>query len=111
MTRGPPALRPAAGGLVVPDANAKDRRRLVLGAAVGFRVEQVRVFVESLRAAGYAGDVIMLVGLLQWRLKAYLARNGVRTVSSWSTRKLHGPIHAYRFEKFAAIVRAAAGRY
>jgi hypothetical protein len=88
-----------------------DRRRLVLGAAVGFRVEQVRVFVESLRASGYAGDVIMLVGLMQWRLKAYLARHGVRTVTMWSTRKLHGPIHAYRFEKFARILRDAAGRY
>jgi len=83
----------------------------VLGAAVGFRVDQVRVFVESLRAMGYSGDVIMLVGLLQWRLKAYLSRHGVRTVPSWSTRKLHGPIHAYRFEKFARLLRGAAGRY
>lgn len=88
-----------------------DARRLVLGAAVGFRPAQVRIFVESLRGCGYAGDVVMLVGWAQWRLEAYLRRHGVRTVASWSTRKLHGPIHAYRFEKFARLVRAQAGRY
>jgi hypothetical protein len=95
----------------VSDETARDRRRLVLGAAVGFRVDQVRVFVESLRAAGYAGDVVMLVGPLQWRLRAWLARHGVRTRAHWSTRKLHGPIHAHRFERFATILRAAAGCY
>jgi hypothetical protein len=93
------------------DETTKDRRRLVLGAAVGFRVAQVRVFVESLRAAGYAGDVTLLVGIFQWRLRAYLRRHGVRTLAHWSTRKLHGPIHAVRFEKFAAILRRSAGRY
>src|SRR6267378_2818126 len=62
----------AARGRRLSDQTAKDRRRLVLGAAVGFRVAQVRVFVESLRATGYAGDVTMLVGAFQWRLRAYL---------------------------------------
>ncbi len=107
--------RPAAGraprGRRLSDQTAKDRRRLVLGAAVGFRVAQVRVFVESLRATGYAGDVTMLVGPFQWRLRAYLARHGVRTLLHWSTRKLHGPIHAVRFERFAKILRRHAGRY
>lgn len=93
------------------DHTVNDQRRLVLGAAVGFRIDQVRVFVESLRATGYRGDVIMLVGLFQWRLKLWLARHGVRTLSHWSTRKLHGPIHAYRFERFAKILAVAAGRY
>lgn len=94
-----------------PSTADADARRLVLGAAVGFRVDQVRVFVESLRAVGYRGDIVMLVGLFQPRLKAYLARHGVETMSSWSTRKLHGPIHAYRFEKFARIAAARAARY
>jgi hypothetical protein len=93
------------------DQSAQDRRRLVLGAAVGFRIDQVRTFVESLRASGYAGDVTMLVGPLQWRLRRWLARHGVRTLAHWSTRKLHGPIHAHRFERFAKILRAAPGRY
>ena len=92
-------------------SNETDRRRLIVGAATGYRPDQVRMFVESLRATGYSGDVMMLVGYFQWRLKAYLRRHGVHTVSSWSTRKLHGPIHAYRFEKFAEIVHANAERY
>jgi len=90
---------------------AAEARQLVLGAAVGFRVDQVRVFVESLRDTGYGGDVVMLVGYFQLRLKAYRRRHGVTPVSSWSTRKLHGPIHAYRFERFADIAAARAGRY
>jgi hypothetical protein len=93
------------------DETARDRRRLVLGAAVGFRIGQARVFVESLRATGFAGDVTMLVGPFQWRLRAYLRRHGVRTLAHWSTRKLHGPIHAVRFERFARILRRHAGRY
>jgi hypothetical protein len=90
---------------------AADRRSLVLGAAVGFRIDQVRAFVESLRAVGYAGDVVMLIGVFQWRLKAYLAKHGVRTRAHWSTRKLHGPIHAYRFERFTRLVADAGDRY
>jgi hypothetical protein len=92
-------------------SHGKDSRRLVIGAAVGFSVDQVRIFVESLRAVGFDGDVVMLTGPLQWRLKRHLARHGVTTMSSLSTRKLHGPIHAYRFEKFARIAAGAAGRY
>ncbi len=93
------------------DEATKDRRRLVIGAAYKYRVDQVRVFVESLRATGYAGDVIMLVGRLQWRLKAYLRQHGVRPFPHWSTRRLHGPIQAHRFERFAKVVHDAAGRY
>ncbi len=93
------------------DETARDRRRLVIGAAYKYGVDQVRVFVESLRATGYAGDVIMLIGRLQWRLKAYLARHGVRAHPHWSTRRLHGPIQAHRFERFAAVLHGAASRY
>lgn len=99
---------PNSQGTGAPGADA---RRLVLGAAVGFRIDQVRVFVESLRQVGYGGDIAMLVGPLQFRLKSYLRRFGVRPISSLSTRKLHGPIHAYRFERFAEIVGGVAGRY
>jgi len=93
------------------DETTRDRRRLVIGAAYKYGPDQVRVFVESLRAAGYAGDVIMLVGRLQWRLKAYLARHGVRPFPHWSTRRLHGPIQAHRFERFASVLQGAASRY
>jgi hypothetical protein len=101
----------ASPSIPAVSAIGADVRRLVLGAAVGFRVGQARIFIESLRASGYGGDVVILVGPFQWRLYAYLRRHGVRTVSTWSTRKLHGPIHAYRFEKFVKLVRAAQGRY
>ena len=93
------------------DETARDRRRLVIGAAYKYGVDQVRVFVESLRATGYSGDVIMLTGRLQWRLKAYLRRHGVRPFPHWSTRRLHGPIQAHRFERFAKVLAGAAGRY
>src|SRR5215472_5897367 len=59
-------------GQTLSNETARDRRRLVIGAAYKYGVDQVRVFVESLRATGYAGDAIMLTGRLQWRLKAYL---------------------------------------
>jgi hypothetical protein len=93
------------------DQTANDRRRLVIGAAYKYGVDQVRVFVESLRATGYAGDVVLLAGRLQWRLKAWLRRHGVRAVPHWSTRKLHGPIQAHRFERFARLLQDEAGRY
>jgi hypothetical protein len=93
------------------DETARDQRRLVIGAAYKYSVDQVRVFAESLRATGYSGDVIMLVGRLQWRLKAYLRRLGVRPSPHWSTRKLHGPIQAHRFERFARVAQSETGRY
>ena len=43
------------------DIAAKDRRRLIVGAASNYRPDQLRPFVESLRAAGYAGDVIIML--------------------------------------------------
>jgi hypothetical protein len=98
-------------GLNLSDETAKDRRRLVIGAAYKYAPDQVRVFVESLRATGYAGDVVMLCGRLQWRLKAYLRRQGVRAFPHWSTRRLHGPIQAHRFERFAKVLAREAGRY
>jgi hypothetical protein len=93
------------------DETTRDRRRLVIGAAYKYGPDQVRVFVESLRATGYSGDVIMLAGRLQWRLKAYLRRHGVRPFPHWSTRRVHGPIQAHRFERFAKVLESAAGRY
>ena len=90
---------------------ATDARRLVLGAAVGFRVDQVRIFVESLRASGYTGDVAMLVGLTDFELAAYLRRYGVSPKRTWFIRRFHGPIHAYRFQLFADYLRAHRDRY
>jgi hypothetical protein len=91
-----------------PEAEA---RRLVLGAAVGFDIARVRVFVESLRGVGYRDDILIMTGPLQWRLNRYLARHGVETRSVLSTRKLNGPIHAYRFDKFARFVAQLRSHY
>src|SRR5262245_14409411 len=88
-----------------------DLRRVVLGAAVGFDIDQVRVFVESLRATGYAGDIVMLVGPFQSALKAYLRSYGARPISAWYIRRIHGPIFAYRFQLLAGYLRRHAARY
>jgi hypothetical protein len=88
-----------------------DARRLVVGAAVGFRTDQVRIFVESLRATGYTGDIIMLVGWRDAPLARYLKSRGAIPKRTWFIRRFHGPIHAYRFELFADVLRKTAGRY
>lgn len=88
-----------------------DERRLVLGAAVGMSVEQVRIFVESLRLAGYTGPVVMLIGPADFKLAAYLRAQGVEPKRVWFVRRLHGPIHAYRFELFARYLQQYGERY
>lgn len=90
---------------------ATDARRLVLGAAVGFRVDQVRIFVESLRASGYNGDVAMLVGLTDFALAAYLRQHNVTPKRTWFIRRFHGPIHAYRFQLFARYLHEHREQY
>lgn len=89
----------------------RDARRLVLGAAVKFRTDQVRIFIQSLRATGYAGDIVMLVGLRDFALARYLRRHGAIPKRTWFIRRFHGPIHAYRFELFARLLRGVLPRY
>jgi hypothetical protein len=88
-----------------------DERRLVLGAAVGMSVAQVRIFIESLRLSGYTGPVVMLVGPTDLKLAAYLRTKDVEPRRVWFVRRLHGPIHAYRFELFARYLRQFGERY
>jgi hypothetical protein len=96
----------------LPDARALiDARRLVLGAAVGMTVAQVRIFIESLRRSGYGGPVVMLVGPFDRTLAAYLRANGVTPRPVWYVRRLHGPIHAYRYELFARCLREQAAGF
>ena len=102
----------AIGGASLPiERPQSDDRRLVLGAAVGMSVEQVRIFVESLRLAGYSGPVVMLIGPTDFKLAAYLRAQGVEPKRVWFVRRLHGPIHAYRFELFARYLRQYGERY
>jgi hypothetical protein len=93
------------------DRAQPDTRRLVLGAAVGMSVAQVRIFIRSLRQAGYAGAIVMLIGPADRALATYLAAHGVEPRRVWFWRRLHGPIHAYRFELFARYLRQYGGGY
>jgi hypothetical protein len=93
------------------DPTQSDARRLVLGAAVGMGVRDVRIFIASLRRAGYTGAIVMLIGRSDRALAAYLAANGAQSQRVWFWRRLHGPIHAYRFELFARYLREHASQY
>jgi hypothetical protein len=88
-----------------------DRRRLIVGAASNYRPDQLRPFVESLQATGYAGDVIVLLYFWNLPLRAYLRRNGAIPYSMWSTRRRHGPAATYRYQLYARIARENRDRY
>lgn len=88
-----------------------DARRVVLGAAVGFDVAQVRVFVESLRAVGYAGDVVMLVRWPGFKIRRYLRSRAIEPVPILQTRSFTRSVHARRYEIYADYLRARPDRY
>jgi hypothetical protein len=83
-----------------------DRRRLVLGAAIGFDAAQVRVFVESLRAH-YAGDVLLLIRWPGLRVARYLKNRGVDAIRVFQTRSFTRSVHARRYVVYLDYLRAA----
>ena len=87
-----------------------DRRRLVLGAAIGFDVEQVWIFVESLRAH-YAGDVLLLIRWPGVRLARYLRSRGVDAIRVFQTRSFTRSVHARRYAIYLDHLRARLARY
>jgi Nucleotide-diphospho-sugar transferase len=87
-----------------------DGRRLVLGAAIGFDVEQVRVFIESLRAH-YAGDVLLLIRWPGLRLARYLKSRGVDAIRVFQTRSFTRSVHARRYAIYLSYLRARLPRY
>ncbi|HEY1543377.1 MAG TPA: hypothetical protein VGG01_13275 [Xanthobacteraceae bacterium] len=89
----------------------KDGRRLIVGAASRYRPEQIRPFVESLRATGYAGDVVILVNFWNWRLQSYLRRFAMTPYRIWTTRRIHGPAATHRYEFYARLARQNRDRY
>jgi hypothetical protein len=89
----------------------KDRRRLIVGAASRYRPDQMRPFVESLRAAGYAGDVIIIVNFWNWQLQSYLRPFGVKPYRMWTTRRIHGPAATHRYDFYLRIARQNRDRY
>lgn len=87
-----------------------DHRRLVIGAAVGFDVAQVRVFVESLRA-NYAGDVLLLIRWPGVRVARYLKSRRVQVIRVFQTRSFTRSVHARRYAIYLAFLRARLSRY
>jgi hypothetical protein len=83
----------------------------VLGTAIGFDVAQVRVFVESLRQAGFAGDVTMLIRWPGWRLGRYLKSRGVHAIRVFQVRSFSRSVHARRYAIYLAHLRSRARRY
>jgi hypothetical protein len=83
----------------------------MLGAAIGFGVPQVRVFVESLRASGYAGDVTLLIRWPGLRLAHYLKSRGVDVIRLVQIRSFSRSVHARRYAIYLAHLRARPGRY
>jgi hypothetical protein len=87
-----------------------DGRRLVLGAAIGFDVEQVRIFVESLRAH-YAGEILILIGWPGLRVARYLKGRGVHVIRVFQTRSFTRSVHARRYVVYLDYLRARLSRY
>jgi hypothetical protein len=90
---------------------SSDARRIVLGAAVGLSVDQVRVFVESLRLVGYTGDVVLLVRWPGLAVRHYLRSRGVRSIPILQKRSFSRSIHARRYAIYAAYLRARLKQY
>jgi len=91
----PRSAAPASGWKPVDDS-----RQLILGAAIGYRPKQVRVFAESLRASGFKGEVMILIGIQQFWLRNFLRRYGVQTQSLWHKRSFFRPPTARRYQRY-----------
>src|SRR5262249_8327416 len=88
-----------------------DARRLVLGAAVGFDVDQVRVFVESLRSVGYTGHVVLLVRWPGFRAGQYLRSGAVHPIPTLRVRSFSRWAPARRYSIYADYLRARPDRF
>jgi hypothetical protein len=97
----------AAAAAAKPDPDA---RRLVLGAAIGFDVEQVRIFVESLRAH-YNGDILLLIRWPGLRVSRYLKSRDVDVIRAFQTRSFTRSVHARRYAIYLDYLRARPARY
>lgn len=89
----------------------KDARRLVLGAAVGFGIRDVRVFVESLRGSGYQGDVVMLIAWPGIAVGRYLRSRGVTPIRVFQTRSFTRSVHARRYLIYLKHLREHGAKY
>jgi hypothetical protein len=88
-----------------------DARRLILGAAVGFDVDQVRVFIESVRSVGYTGSVVLLVRWPAFKVRRYLRSRAVDTIPILQVRSFSRSVHARRYSIYADYLRAWPDRF
>jgi hypothetical protein len=100
-----PVAAASAAAKPIPDG-----RRLVLGAAIGFDVAQVRIFVESLRAH-YAGDVLLLIRWPGLRVARYLRSRRIDVIRVFQTRSFTRSVHARRYAIYLDYLRARLSRY
>jgi hypothetical protein len=96
---------------VSPSVSNKDARRLVLGAAVGFGVDEVRVFVESLRGTGYKGDIMMLIAWPGVAVGRYLKQHGVKVQRVFQTRSFTRSVHARRYLIYTEYLKQHGAKY
>ncbi len=89
----------------------QDRRRVIVGAASKYSPEQLHPFVASLRATGFAGDVVIMLNFWNRRLWAWLRQNRVTPLPMWSTRRLHGPAATHRYALYSRFARKNLARY
>jgi hypothetical protein len=106
----PPLVRGGSLSAALTTSSA-DARRLVLGAAIGFGVPEVRVFVESLRGTGYGGDVMMLIRWPGIGVGRYLKGRGVDVTRVFQTRSFSRSVHARRYAIYLDYLKARAGHY
>src|SRR5262249_50719850 len=78
--------------------------------AIGFDVEQVRVFVESLRT-NYTGDVLLLICWPGLRVARYLKSRGIDVIPVFQTRSFTRSVHARRYAIYLAYLPARSSRY
>ena len=70
---------------------------LILGMAAGYHYEDVRPFLVSLEATGFAGDIVLFVSDTT-RETDRMQAHGARTVAFERTREMaHVPLNAYRY--------------
>lgn len=106
-------MNPARFHAIVPNLlmSQNPQPNLILGTAFDYTIDQVRIFVESLRRY-YAGEVMLLVSSRDsGDLLAYLAAYNVTPVFFDSAYWMVAHISMSRYIRYAELLRAVPGRY
>jgi hypothetical protein len=84
---------------------------LVMGLALGYGADELAPFLLSLRASGYAGEVVLLTSGVNEATAAFLARHGARPVAFHAARLMPMSLNSARMFRYLDILaeRADAG--